>query len=513
MLSRIKSCALLGIEGIPLDIEVHSSQGFPTFTIVGLPDNAVKESKERVRLAIKSCGFKMPLGKIVVNMAPADLKKEGSAYDLPIALGLLANQGVIKNSYFENCYILGELSLNGELKEIKGGLPISLNAKANGIETLVIPASNAPEAGVVEGVKVLGFHNMNQVIQFFNGEVDESSFLCKVDTSDILNREDPNLLDFKDVKGQFHAKRALEVAAAGGHNLIMIGPPGSGKTMLAKRLPSILPPMTFEEALETSKIHSVVGLLDSKNYLVNSRPFRSPHHTVSDIALIGGGAYPKPGEVSLATNGILQLDEIPEFKKSVLEVLRQPIEDGKVTIARATTSLTFPAKFMLVATMNPCKCGFYGSTIRQCSCTINEVKKYQSRISGPLMDRIDIHIEVPEVKHIDLLKQDDGESSLSIRERVVKARNIQIARFEKDKIYSNAQMSEKHLKKYCKLNQNCISLLEIAIKKMGFSARAYSRIIKVSRTIADIDASEEIREQHILEAIQYRAFDKDSYLA
>jgi len=317
-----------------------------------------------------------------------------------------------------------------------------------------------------------------------------------------------NIPDFKDVKGQFHIKRALEVAAAGGHNLIMIGPPGAGKTMLAKRLPSILPPMTFEEALETSKIHSVVGLLDNKNFIITTRPYRSPHHTISDIALIGGGSYPRPGEVSLATNGVLFLDELPEFKKSVLEVLRQPLEDGKVTISRASTTLTFPAKFMLVAAMNPCKCGYYGSSERECTCTHNEIKKYQSRISGPLMDRIDIQIEVPAVKHKDLLNPDSSESSMVIRERVINARNIQINRFKDENIFCNAQMNEKEMKRYCKLNSSCLKLMEMAIQKMGFSARAYSRIVKVARTIADLDNSEEILDKHILEAIQYRTLDR-----
>ncbi len=511
MITKIKSCSLFGIEGVLVDVEVDSSQGFPSFNIVGLPDNAVKESKERVRLAIKNSKLPFPNGRVTINLAPADIKKEGSGFDLPIAIGILSNNGIINNKELNDYLFLGELSLTGELNRVKGVLPITLKAKQAGFKGIILPDANAYEAGIISDINVYGFNNLVEIVKFLNNEVNKEEYKIEKDINAILTNFDEYELDFKDVKGQHFAKRAVEIAAAGAHNILMIGPPGSGKTMIAKRIPSILPPMTFEEALETSIIHSVAGLLSKDKFFVTKRPFEAPHSTISDIALIGGGSIPKPGAISIAHNGVLFLDEFPEFKKSVLEVLRQPLEDGKVTISRASMTVTFPSKFMLVAAMNPCKCGYYGSQEKECTCTPNEIRKYQSRISGPLMDRIDIHIEVPSVKYDDLIKQEEGEPSYEIRKRVVKAREIQLERFKNEKIYNNSQMREKHLKKYCKLNSKCLKILEMAIRKMGFSARAYSRIIKVARTIADLDNSIEIKENHILEAIQYRSFDKEKY--
>lgn len=507
MLARVLSSAVFGIDAYVVEVEVDIAGGLPAFATVGLPEGAVKESKDRVKAAIKNSGYDFPSRRITVNLAPADMKKEGAAFDLPMAVGILAATDVVSKSRLDQYFILGELSLDGRVKPIKGTLPISVTARDVSVKGLLLPKENSREAAVVKGVEVLPIDTLSDCVEFLNGSLHIDP--VEVDLEEVFRTEVNYPVDFSDVKGQEHVKRCLEVAAAGGHNVIMIGPPGSGKTMLAQRIPTILPDMNFEESLETTKIHSVMGLIPANTSLVVIRPFRNPHHTISDAGLIGGGQIPKPGEVSLSHNGVLFLDELPEFRKNVLEVMRQPLEEEKVTISRAATSLTYPARFMLVTAMNPCPCGYYSDLTHECTCTLPQIHRYRSKISGPLMDRIDIHIEVPAVKYRDLASRDPGEPSREIKKRVDQARRIQLNRFKGMKIYCNAQMTNRHIKKFCPIDDGSQRLLETAIDKFGLSARAYTRILKVARTIADLEGAENIQATHLSEAIQYRSLDRN----
>ncbi len=507
MLSRLMSATLIGIEAYPVEVEVDiTSKGLPHFSLVGLPDAAVKESRDRVRAALKNRGFVFPLKQITVNLAPADLKKEGASFDLPIALGVLASEGVFAAESLQGYMVTGELSLDGRLKPVRGALSMAMKSRDMGLKGIILPQENAPEAAVVKGFPVYGMDNVTEVIEFLKGDATVEP--CSTDLEAVLDRVSRYEEDFAEVRGQEHAKRAMEVAASGGHNILMIGPPGSGKTMLARRLPTILPGMTFEEALGTTRIHSVAGTLSPGQPLLATRPFRAPHHTISDVALIGGGQFPRPGEVSLAHNGILFLDELPEFKRNVLEVLRQPLENGEVTVSRAVASVTYPAGFMLVAAMNPCPCGYIGDAKHQCTCTPGQIHRYRTKVSGPLLDRIDIHIDVPAVHFRDLSSSHKEETSAEIRKRVVRARGIQRERFSRESIHCNGQMKTRHIKKYCVLTRDAQEILEKAMQNLGLSARAYSRILKVSRSIADLEECADILPHHVSEAVQYRTLDR-----